>query len=125
MTDSNETKEVAETLKTAKFAVLPHVSHFLTSILANNYSSKTHDSYKRDLLTFDRFLASEMGHITFNEIDKHVIELFKAHLNSDDRHTTLNTKVPEKRLKSGSVNRMLSSLRRYFAYLIDMDYETP
>lgn len=125
MSDKKDKTENTETLKTAKFVVLPHVSHFLTSILANNYSGKTHDSYKRDLLTFDRFLASEMSHLSFNELDKHVIELFKAHLNSDDRHTTLNTKVPERRLKSGSVNRMLSSLRRYFAYLIDMDYESP
>ncbi len=125
MNDKKDKKENTETLKTAKFLVLPHVSHFLTSILANNYSSKTHDSYKRDLLTFDRFLASEMSHLTFNEIDKHVIELFKAHLNSDDRKTTLDTKLPEKRLKSGSVNRMLSSLRRYFTYLVDMDHESP
>lgn len=125
MTNKKESKDKTETLKTAHFEVLPHISHFLTSILANNYSSKTHDSYKRDLLTFDRFLVAEMSHLSFSEIDKHVIELFKAHLNSDDRQTTLNTKVPEKRLKSGSVNRMLSSLRRYFAYLIDMDYESP
>lgn len=114
-----------ETLKTAHFIVLPHVSHFLTSILANNYSQKTHDSYKRDLLTFDKFLQSEMSHITFKEVDKHVVELFKAHLNSDDRKTTLNKTVPENRLASGSVNRMLSSLRRYFSYLVDMDLESP
>lgn len=114
-----------ETLKTATFKVLPHVPHFLTSILANNYSKKTHDSYKRDLLTFDRFLLTEMSHITFPEIDRHTIELFKAHLNSDDRSTALNKQAPDKRLKGGSINRMLSSLRRYFAYLIDMDFGSP
>lgn len=118
-------KSTAETLKTAQFKVLPHVSHFLTSILANNYSKKTHDSYKRDLLTFDRFLFSEMSHIEFSKIDRHVIELFKAHLNSDDRTTALDTQATEKRLKGGSINRMLSSLRRYFAYLIDMDFGSP
>ncbi len=118
-------QDTSETLKTAKFIVLPHVPHFLTSILANNYSKKTHDAYKRDLLTFDKFLQSEMSHLSFGEIDKHTIELFKAHLNSDDRTTTLDKVVPEHRLKSGSVNRMLSSLRRYFAYLIDMDMESP
>ncbi len=125
MTDKKEKNNNVETLKTANFSVLPHIPHFLTSILANNYSKKTHDSYKRDLLTFDRFLASEMTHISFNKLDKHVIELFKAHLNSDDRKTTLDKKTAENRLSSGSVNRMLSSLRRYFAYLIDMDYESP
>lgn len=114
-----------ETLKTAAFTALPHVPHFLTSILANNYSRKTYESYKRDLLTFDRFLSSEMSHLSFKEVDKHVIELFKAHLNSDDRHTALNKKAPENLLKGASVNRMLSSLRRYFTYLIDMDYESP
>lgn len=123
MTPNN--KKPTETLKTANFAVLPHVPHFLTSILANNYSKKTYESYKRDLLTFDRFLKTEMAHLSFKEVDKHVIELFKAHLNSDDRQTTLNKKVPKERLNSGTVNRMLSSLRRYFTYLIDMDYESP
>ncbi len=122
---NNKPTENTETLKTANFKVLPHMSHFLTSILANNYSRKTYESYKRDLLTFDRFLSSEMDHLSFKEIDKHVIELFKAHLNSDERHTALNKKVPDNRLNSGSVNRMLSSLRRYFTYLIDMDYESP
>ena len=82
-----------ETLKTATFKVLPHVSHFLTSILANNYSRKTHDAYKRDLLTFDKFMTAEMPHLTFQEIDKHTIELFKAHLNSDERLTSLSTKI--------------------------------
>jgi len=120
-----ESNKNTETLKTANFVVLPHVSHFLTSILANNYSTKTHDSYKRDLLTFDKFLATEMSHLSFKEIDKHTIELFKAYLNSDDRKTTLNKVSPENRLKSGSVNRMLSSLRRYFTYLVDMDFESP
>lgn len=114
-----------ETLKTAKFHILPHVPHFLTSILANNYSTKTHDAYKRDLLTFEKFLEAEMSHISFNEIDKHTIELFKAYLNSDDRKTTLDKQSPEQRLKSGSINRMLSSLRRYFSYLVDMDHESP
>lgn len=114
-----------ETLKTAQFAVLPNVSHFLTSILANNYSRKTHDSYKRDLLTFDKFLSTEMTHLSFSEIDKHTIELFKAELNSTDRLTALNIKEAEKTLKSGSINRCLSSLRRYFAYLIDMNLPSP
>ncbi|MEX2340789.1 MAG: hypothetical protein WD605_00505, partial [Candidatus Paceibacterota bacterium] len=63
--------ENIETLKTATFHVLPHVSHFLTSILANNYSRRTHDAYKRDLLTFDKFMTAEMSHLSFSEIDKH------------------------------------------------------
>ncbi len=120
-----DVNKTIETLKTAKFLVLPHVSHFLTSILANNYSTKTHDSYKRDLLTFDKFLATEVSHISFSEIDKHTIELFKAYLNSEDRKTTLDKVSPEHRLKGGSINRMLSSLRRYFSYLVDMDFEAP
>ncbi len=114
-----------ESLKTAQFTVLPNVSHFLTSILANNYSRKTHDSYKRDLLTFDKFLATEMPHLSFDKLDKHTIELFKAELNSTDRLTALNRKGAEKTLKSGSINRALSSLRRYFAYLIDMNLPSP
>lgn len=125
MSDKKDKTENIETLKTAKFEVLPHVSHFLTSILANNYSRKTHDAYKRDLLTFDKFLSTEMTHLSFSEIDKHTIELFKAYLNSDERVTALNKKSPDGTLGSGSINRCLSSLRRYFAYLIDMDHESP
>jgi len=120
-----ETEKNTETLKTAHFLLLPHVSHFLTSILANNYSRKTHDSYKRDLLTFDKFMTAEMNHLSFEEIDKHTIELFKAHLNSDERITALNKKSSGTILKSGSINRALSSLRRYFAYLIDMNLPSP
>lgn len=120
-----ELEKPVETLKSATFKVLPHVPHFLTSILANNYSRKTHDSYKRDLLTFDKFLSTEMTHLSFNELDKHTIELFKAHLNSEDRMTSLNKKSTEGTLASGSINRNLSSLRRYFAYLIDMDLPSP
>lgn len=127
MTDKKTPTENTETLKTARYVVLPHVSHFLTSILANNYSRKTHDAYKRDLLTFDKFMTAEMPHLGFMEINKHTIELFKAHLNSDERLTSLTTKIHKKDgvLSSGSINRTLSSLRRYFSYLVDMDHETP
>jgi len=123
----NHKTTTIETFKTATFTVLPHVSHFLTSILANNYSRKTHDAYKRDLLTFDKFMTTEMPHLSFSEIDKHTIELFKAHLNSDERLTALSKKMAKRDgvLGSGSINRTLSSLRRYFTYLVDMDLEAP
>jgi integrase/recombinase XerD len=55
---------------------------------------------------------------------KKTVEQFKAYLNSKDRKTAEGA-YAVKRLKSGSINRTLTSLRRYLSYLIDMDYGSP
>ncbi len=103
---------------------LPHIDDFLLFIRANNYSEKTLSAYATDLEIFAGFLESDLNSIPFPEVTKRTIEQFKAYLNSTDRKTAKGQDTTE-RLHSGSVNRILVSLRRYLAYLIDMDYKTP
>lgn len=103
---------------------LPYLDDFLLFIQANNYSKETLYNYERDLKTFEGFLNDEAGSIPFSGVTKRTIEQYKAYLNSYDRKTAEGAGA-EKHLKSGSINRTLSSLRRYLAYLIDMDHEVP
>jgi len=103
---------------------LPFLEDFLLYIQANNYSRETLYNYERDLMTFESFLSQEMDNISFSDITKRTIEQFKAYLNSRDRKTAKGA-VAQKELKSGSINRTLTSLRRYLAYLIDMNTVTP
>jgi len=103
---------------------LPYLDEFLLHIQANNYSKETLYNYERDLKTFEIFLNIEMGNIPFSKVTKQTIEQFKAYLNSSDRKTAEGS-VSKKSLKSGSINRVLTSLRRYMSYLIDMDYTSP
>ena len=103
---------------------LPHIDDFLLYIQANNYSDKTLYNYERDLKTFDVFLTEEGEGLPFSDITKRTVEQFKAYLHSKDRKTAEGS-ASRRRLKSGSVNRTLTSLRRYLAYLIDMDHEAP
>ncbi len=102
---------------------LPYLDDYLLYIQANNYSDETLYNYERDLKTFENFLSVEL-HIPFSHVSKRTIEQYKAYLYSSDRKTAEGN-AGEKRLSSGSVNRTLSSLRKYISYLIDMDYESP
>jgi len=103
---------------------LPYLDDFLLSIQANNYSPETLYNYERDLLTFDHFLQYELNALPFKKITKKTIEQFKAYLNSSDRKTAGGDRA-QKRLGSASINRILTSLRRYLTFLIDMDYDCP
>ncbi|MBS4050094.1 MAG: tyrosine-type recombinase/integrase, partial [Methylomonas sp.] len=103
---------------------LPYLDDFLLFIQANNYSPETLYNYERDLKTFELFLTEELNGLPFLEAQKRTIEQYKAYLNSFDRKTAEGSGA-DKKLKSGSINRNLSSLRRYLAYLIDMDHEVP
>lgn len=107
----------------AKNDVLPSLDDFLLFIRANNYSKETLYNYERDLETFSLFLSREMN-LPFEKVSKKVIEQFKAYLNSDDRRTAKGHKAMQD-LSSGSINRTLTSLRRYLSYLIDMDLPAP
>ncbi len=71
---------------------------------------------------FEKFLE-EVG-VNFNNIDKKTILNYKAYLTSIDRKTPQND-PGQKKLSSYSINKMLSALRSYFKYLVDMDYGTP
>ena len=107
----------------ARRDTLPYLDDFLLFIQTNNYSPETLYNYERDLKTFGDFLQAEIR-IPFEKLKKHSLEQYKAYLVSRDRKTAAGSS-PQKRLSAGSVNRALSSVRRYLKYLIDMDYEAP
>lgn len=102
--------------------MLPHLDEFLLHLQTNNYSDETVYNYERDLSTFKSFLDN--SGIDFNNINKRTILNYKAYLSSRDRKTAKDQKT-QKKLSSYSVNRILSSLRSYLKFLIDMDYESP
>ena len=101
---------------------LPYLDDFLLNLRTNNYSEETVYNYERDLKIFENFL-SEIG-VEFDNIDKKTILNYKAYLASEDRKTAEN-QPSQKKLSSYSINRILSSLRSYLKFLIDMDYKTP
>ena len=103
--------------------MLPSLDDFLLSLQTNNYSPETVYNYERDLAVFDQYLT-ESG-TPFEEADKTTIARYKAYLTSRDRKTAIRLKEQEKMLISRSINRMLSSLRSYLRFLIDMDKPTP
>ena len=103
--------------------MLPHVDDFLLNLQANKYSAETIYNYERDLNVFSNFL--DESNIEFAKIDKRTITYYKAYLVSRDRKTSKLGKQGEKQLDSRSINRMLSALRAYLRYLIDVDYPCP
>ena len=104
-------------------APLPLFDDFLLYIKTNNYSSETLYNYERDLIIFENFLKQDIQ-IPFAQISKKTIELYKAYLTSRDRKPPQG-QLGSIKLSAGSLNRCLSSLRRYLKYLIDMDFEPP
>ena len=107
---------------TKSHSPLPLIDDFLLNLQTNNYSDETVYNYERDLKVFENFLNEISLH--FSKVDKYAINRYKAHLNSIDRHTA-NDNAGEKKLSSFSLNRLLSSLRSYIKYLIDMDFKVP
>ncbi len=103
--------------------MLPHVDDFLLSLQANKYSPETIYNYERDLSVFNTFL--DESNIGFDKVDKRTLTYYKAYLVSRDRKTPRLGKQGEKQLDSRSINRMLSALRAYLRYLIDIDYPCP
>jgi integrase/recombinase XerD len=103
--------------------MLPHVDDFLLNLQANKYSPETIYNYERDLNVFSNFL--DESNIEFDKVDKRAITYYKAYLVSRDRKTARQGKQGEKQLDSRSINRMLSALRAYLRYLIDVDSPCP
>ena len=103
---------------------LPLIDDFLLHIQANNYSHETLYNYERDLDTFAHFLQNELEGLTFPKMTKKTIEQYKAYLNSPTRKTSSGADS-EVKLQSGSINRHLTSLRRYLNFLLDMDEVVP
>lgn len=102
--------------------LLPLFDEFLLFLQTNNYSQETIYNYERDLKVFENFLAEIKK--DFAKVDKSALLNYKAHLTSRDRKTATKARGHET-LNSYSINRMLSSLRSYLRYLIDMDYAVP
>ena len=117
--EPQKTKKALENIPT----LLPHLDDFLLHIQANNYSPRTLYNYERDLKTFNRFLVKEMDGLNFSHTNKRTIDQYKAYLNSGDRKTA-DGQIGEQRIQSRTINRLLTSLRRYLSYLIDMDYDS-
>ncbi|MFC1700587.1 tyrosine-type recombinase/integrase [Patescibacteria group bacterium] len=105
-----------------KQILLPLLDDFLLNLKTNNYSEETIYNYERDLGVFSAFLNDI--NINFDEVNKNTLLNYKAYLISIDRKTA-NMAQSNHKLTSYSINRMLSALRSYFKYLIDMDYNAP
>jgi integrase/recombinase XerD len=103
--------------------MLPHLEDFLLDLQANNYSLETVYNYERDLKVFEQFLTESKIH--FGKIDKKTITYYKAYLTSRDRKTAVLAQQGQKQLVSRSVNRMLSALRSFLKYLIEVDHPCP
>jgi integrase/recombinase XerD len=101
---------------------LPLIDDFLLNLKVNGYSPETIYNYERDLTVFKNFLEEE--NLEFKKISKRDILNYKAYLISIDRKTPAEQKT-EKNLSAYSTNRMLSSLRSLFKYLIEMDHPVP
>jgi len=105
---------------------LPHFDDYLLYIKIQNYSEETVYNYDRDLETFRNFLETGLSSPTeFSKANKQIINEYKAYLSSTDRVTSKNKLKNTKKLSSYSLNRVLSSLRSYTKYLIEMDFESP
>lgn len=101
---------------------LPLLDDYLLNIKVNNYSKETLYNYERDLMVFEDFLND--SNIEFDKITKKNFLYYKAFLSSNDRKTA-NKHLGEKQLGAYSINRMLSSIRSYFKFLIDSDHPVP
>lgn len=103
--------------------MLPHLDDYLLHLSTGGYSVKTVYNYERDLKVFSGFL-DQCG-VSFDKLDKRLLAQYRAYLVSHDRLTAVTSRVASARLNTRSVNRMLSALRSFLRYLIDMDYPCP
>lgn len=126
---------------------LPFLREFLLNLQNNNYSKQTTDNYERDLDIFAAFL--NYRRLQFLDVDKLAISEYKGFLRNQNYIPILReykagreiddkaeqesyTQISEKKkamykgqLSSRSVNRMLSALRSYLNFLVDIDEPTP
>lgn len=101
---------------------LPLIEDYLLNLKVNNYSLETIYNYERDLKVFEEYLNDSK--LDFSKLTKRDILNYKALLVSVDRKTA-NNEASQRNLNAYSINRMLSVLRSYLKYLIEMDYNSP
>lgn len=99
--------------------ILEAIDDFFIYLQTNNYSPKTLYNYEKDLLALAHFLS--LKKITVLNLDKKMVNEFKAYLASEDRLTSTQAKESGRRLSSASINRCLSAIRTYIRFLIDTD----
>ncbi len=104
-------------------ASLPYLDEFLLYLKTQNYSEETLYNYERDLKYLENFLDSENQ--TFTDIDKPLINQYKAYLISRERKQPITGLTAPRKLEPRSINRALSALRTYLRYLIDLDRPVP
>jgi site-specific recombinase XerD len=131
---------------------LEYCEEFYLYLINNNYSLNTVENYKRDLYIFEVFLHSH--NMKFLELSKLDVNKYKGYLrtgqhlididelgnskdlDAENTHGEVQYKKSSSKgskngrskvggLNSRSVNRMLSTLRSYLAFLIDIDKESP
>ncbi len=102
---------------------LPMADDFLLYIKTQNYSPETLYNYEQDLKQLQNFLDDEK--LAFRDITKQILNRYKAYLVSRDRKQPFTGLTAPRRLEARSVNRVLSSLRSYLKYLIDVDQSVP
>lgn len=106
-----------------KLKNLEAVDDFFVYLQTNNYSPKTLYNYEKDLMILADFLA--LRKITIFNLDKKLINEFKAYLTSGDRLTAVTSVTHNEILSPASINRNLSAVRAYIRFLIDTDIKCP
>lgn len=131
----------------SKIKTLPFLREYILSLKNDNYSKETLENYARDLEIFASYL--QYVDTPFEKVDKLVIADYKGFLRDQNYLPILHkyqagmeiTDVDVKKsqedisevkkamykgqLSDNSVNRMLSSLRSYLAFLVDIDKPVP
>jgi site-specific recombinase XerD len=126
---------------------LPYLREFLANLQNNNYSKETIDNYHRDLKIFSAFLY--YIETPFEKIEKLTISEYKGFLRNQnyipilhayEKGLEISSEIIEKskneisdrkkalytgQLSDSSVNRMLSALRSYLNFLVEIDKPTP
>ena len=103
--------------------MLKYLKNFILYLQKSNYSVETIYNYKRDLKTFDFYLKNIIKK-DFDSIKKIDIDNYSEYLRSSHRLTSENNKT-EKKLSKRSINRILSSLKKYLSFLEENQYNTP
>jgi len=140
---SEETEDIKPKIKINLYA-LPRLREYILNLKNNNYSKETLDNYFRDLDIFSAFLS--FLETPFDKIDKLTISEYKGFLREQnyipilhkyhdnfeiDDATAEKSKVDISEIKKAlykgqlsdnTVNRMLSSLRSYLSFLVDIDH---
>ncbi|MCS7001776.1 MAG: site-specific integrase, partial [Dehalococcoidia bacterium] len=101
------------------------IEDFLRDLEASGYSTETIYNYRRDLDEFARFLAARS--LALAAIDRRTITAYKASLASPRRGAVAadGRRTPARKLSGRSINRMLSSLRSFFRFLIEQGEDVP